>query len=107
MALARWERPALIENAAGYLVLGGAVYCEVRTEAAGNALADLFEDRDGLTPLANPFLASDGVPGFHVAGGSYQVRLYKTGYDFTPGNVERRSKENRNLRCAGSFFNRH
>ncbi len=83
MTLARWERPALIENAAGYLVLGGAVYCEVRTEAAGNALADLFEDRDGLTPLANPFLASDGVPGFHVAGGSYQVRLYKTGYDET------------------------
>lgn len=80
---ARWERPALIENAAGYLVLSDNVYCEVRTEAAGNALADLFEDRDGATPLANPFLAADGVPAFHVAGGSYQVRFYKTGYDET------------------------
>lgn len=83
MALARWERSALIENANGYLAVVGAVWCEVRTEAAGNALADLFEDRDGLTPLSNPFLASDGVPGFHVAGGSYQVRLYTTGYDET------------------------
>lgn len=83
MALARWERPALIENANGYLVVVGAVWCEVRTEAAGNALADLFEDRDGLTPLSNPFQALDGVPGFHVAGGSYQVRLYTTGYDET------------------------
>lgn len=80
---ARWERPALIENAAGYLVLADNVYCEVRTEAAGNALADLFEDRDGATPLVNPFLATDGVPAFHVAGGSYQVRFYKTGYDET------------------------
>ncbi len=83
MALARWERPALIENANGYLVVVGAVWCEVRTEAAGNALADLFEDRDGATPLSNPFQALDGVPGFHVAGGSYRVRLYTTGYDET------------------------
>ncbi len=82
-ALGRWERPALVEGAAGNLALATNVYCEVRTEVEGNALAALFEDRAGATPLANPFLASSGVPAFHVAGGSYQVRFYKAGYDET------------------------
>jgi hypothetical protein len=80
MALARWERP--IQDEAGNLITN--INCEVRREdVAGNPLASLYADRDGATPLANPFLSADGVPEFHAPGGAYKVRLYKSGYDQT------------------------
>lgn len=80
MAYARFEKPA--QDAAGNLLLN--VWCEVRREnVAGNPREPLFSDRLGAVPLSNPFMAADGVPAFHCAGGAFQVRYYKTGYDKT------------------------
>lgn len=79
MAYARWEQPA--QDAAGNLLTG--VYCEVRSEGFGNPLATLYADREGATPLSNPFFSASGVPGFHVLGGAYRVRYYLSGYDET------------------------
>lgn len=80
MVLARWQRP--IQDAAGDIVLAG--QCEVRREdVAGTPLAVLYSDRDGTTPLGNPFSFADGLPAFHAAGGSYKVRVYGTGFDDT------------------------
>lgn len=80
MAFARWERP--IQDGAGNLIAD--VWCEVRREdIAGSPKATLYSDRAGASILANPFLAADGIPAFHAAGGSYRVRIYKAGYDET------------------------
>lgn len=80
MAFARWERP--IQDGAGNLIAD--VWCEVRREdVAGNPKATLYSDRAGASVLANPFMATDGIPAFHAAGGSYRVRIYKAGYDET------------------------
>lgn len=80
MTLARWEQ-AVIDDAGN---LQTAIYCEVRKEGvAGNPLATLYSDRDGTTPLGNPFLAADGVPAFYAIGGAYKVSLYKAGYSRT------------------------
>jgi len=80
MTLARWEMPVIDDEGN----LQTSVYCEVRKEGvSGNPLATLYSDRDGVTPLGNPFLASDGIPAFHAAGGAYKVYLYKTGYSRT------------------------
>lgn len=79
MVLARWEKPIIDDE--GNLVTN--VYCRVEREVTGNPLAAIYSDRDGTTPLANPFLAADGVPAFHAIGGAYKIRVYKTGYDKT------------------------
>lgn len=80
MTLARWEQPVIDE--AGNLQTQ--VYCEVRKEGvSGSPLATLYSDRDGATPLGNPFLAASGIPAFHAVGGAYQVYLYKSGYSKT------------------------
>jgi len=54
------------------------VSIEVRRES-DNTLATLFEDREGATPLGNPFVnspANNGHFRFHVAGGAYRVRAF-------------------------------
>jgi len=80
MPYARFEKPA--QDADGNLLTN--IWCEVRREdVAGNPLEPLFSDRLGASPLDNPFLAAGGVPAFHAAGGAFQVRYYKTGYDET------------------------
>lgn len=50
---------------------------EVRLESTG-ALATLYSDRAGATPIANPFTGdSDGFFAFHVAGGAYKITVTK------------------------------
>lgn len=72
MSLAKYNRVVL--DSAG---VGVAASIEVRSEVPGQPLAALYSDRDAATPLGNPFTAnSDGSFGFHVVGGSYQVRAY-------------------------------
>ncbi len=60
-----------VQDSAGNIVNGASI--EVRTEA-GNVLASLFSDTDGVTPLGNPFTAADGADaGFFVADGTYKI----------------------------------
>lgn len=73
MALAKYNR--VVQDAAGNGV--ASAHIEVRQEIPGQPLAALYSDRDGLSALGNPFDAdSYGRFGFHVVGGSYQVRAY-------------------------------
>lgn len=70
MALARWQ--ATIVDDTGNRLPGALI--EVRREAVGAALATLYSDRDGATPIGNPFAAdADGFAAFHVAGGAYKI----------------------------------
>jgi hypothetical protein len=70
MTMARWQ--ATITDARGNVVPGASV--EVRRESAGMPLAALYSDRDGTTPLGNPFTTgSDGAAAFHAAGGAFQI----------------------------------
>ena len=80
MPYARFQKAAV--DAAGNVLTN--VWCEVRREdVAGSPLEPLFADRMGDTPLSNPFMAADGVPVFHAAGGAFRIRYYKSGYDET------------------------
>jgi hypothetical protein len=70
MVLARWQG-TLVDDAGN--VLNGA-QVTVRREVAGAPLVSVYADRDGLTPLANPFtVGPDGYAAFHVAGGAYRI----------------------------------
>jgi hypothetical protein len=70
MTLARWQ--ATIQDEAGNVLPGATV--EVRREVSGAPLAVLYSDRDGATPLGNPFAADgDGFAAFHVVGGAYRI----------------------------------
>jgi hypothetical protein len=70
MALSRWQ--ATIVDEAGNVLPGAQV--TVRREVAGAPLALLFQDRDGLVPLGNPFPAGgDGFAAFHAAGGAFRI----------------------------------
>jgi hypothetical protein len=79
MPLARREFTVVDES--GNIVTDAQV--EVRREVAGTPLAPIFSDRDGLTPLANPFPVDEdtAVAAFHAAGGAYRVRAFKTGFE--------------------------
>lgn len=77
MALARWQ--ATIVDEAGNIQSGASV--EVRSETAGAPLATIYSDRDGTTPLGNPFTAdSEGFAAFHVAGGAYKITATKSAF---------------------------
>jgi hypothetical protein len=70
MVLARWQRT--IVDDAGNILPGAQV--TVRREVSGAPLAVLYSDRDGTTPLGNPFTADgDGFAAFHVVGGAYRI----------------------------------
>lgn len=72
MAFGRYNFSVVDDN--GNLVNGASV--EVRHETVGAPLAILFSDRDGTTPLANPYTASDGAnAGFFVGGGAYRITV--------------------------------
>src|SRR5262245_29294830 len=54
----------------------------VRRETAGLPLAQLYSDRDGVTPLTNPTAAghfADGKILAYAIGGSYRVELLVDG----------------------------
>lgn len=61
-------------------LMTGPVTVEVRHEAT-NALPALFSDRNGASPLGNPFTVADGKVGFHVVGGPYRIVLTAPGLD--------------------------
>jgi hypothetical protein len=74
MPLARWQ--ATIVDDAGNIQTAASI--EVRGETPGSPLASIFSDRDGLTPLGNPFLSDgEGFAAFHVAGGAYRITATK------------------------------
>jgi hypothetical protein len=70
MALARWQR-TIVDNA-GNILPGAQI--TVRREVPGAPLAVLYSDRDGTTPLGNPFQAApDGFAFFFTAGGPLRI----------------------------------
>src|SRR5688572_25496578 len=77
MAFARWQ--ATIQDVAGNVISGAQI--TVTREVAGAPLVNLFEDRDGLIPMGNPFVAdAEGFAAFHVPGGSYRITASKGGF---------------------------
>lgn len=62
---------------------------EVRSEGIGQPLVSLYSDRDGETPLGNPFdvgsppFDGDGSFRFHAVGGYYQIKITSPNYDRT------------------------
>lgn len=69
MALARWQRS--IVDANGDVLPSAEV--TVRRES-DNALAVLYSDRDGETPMGNPFNAdASGFAFFYTLGGAYRI----------------------------------
>lgn len=69
MALAVWQ--STIVNRSGDVQPNAQV--EVRLESSG-ALAAIYADRDGTTPLSNPFNADEnGFARFYAAGGAYKI----------------------------------
>lgn len=73
MTMARYEATAT--DASGNVI--PFAHVEVRLEVPGQPLASLKSDRSGLVAISNPFDAdANGDFGFHVGGGSYQVRVY-------------------------------
>lgn len=70
MTLARYQ--FTVVDDAGNVLPNASV--EVRREATGQPIVSLYSDRNGATPIGNPFNAdSDGYAAFHVAGGAYRI----------------------------------
>lgn len=77
MPLARYQF-TVVDDAGNVLP---AASVEVRREAAGSPIASIFSDREGATPLGNPFVADgDGYAAFHAAGGAYRITASKNGF---------------------------
>lgn len=75
MTLARWQRYITDQN--GNIRPGA--YIEVRKEAPGSPLVNIYTDRNGTNLSANPFQTDpngDGLAYFHAYGGAYQIRAY-------------------------------
>ncbi|WIG51004.1 MAG: hypothetical protein OJF48_001921 [Afipia sp.] len=73
MVMAIWQ--ATIVDGAGNVLPGA--HIEVRTEAAGGALAPLKPNRDGSGTLGNPFDAdAEGFAQFFASAGFYKIRVY-------------------------------
>lgn len=70
MVYAHWERP--LQDAFGNLLAGQVRQIRVRRENTGT-LARLFSDRDGNSPMANPFTVTNGKIDFYTAGGAYRI----------------------------------
>ena len=70
MTLGVWQ--ATIVDQRGNVRPG--VLITVRDEAIGSPLSTLYADRDGTTPLSNPFAADgDGFARFYAADGTYRI----------------------------------
>jgi hypothetical protein len=77
MPLARYQF-TVVDDAGNVLP---AASVEVRREVAGTPIVPLFADREGATPIGNPFAAdADGFAAFHVAGGAYRITASKGGF---------------------------
>lgn len=80
MALARWQ--TTIVDEAGNIQNGASI--TVRREVGGSPLASIYSDRDGATPLGNPFTATtEGFAAFHAAGGAYRIDASLGGFSRT------------------------
>ena len=66
-----------ISDASGNIITGASV--EVRRES-DNVLVSIYSDRDGATPLANPFTDATGTGRFHAAGSAYKVTATKDAF---------------------------
>lgn len=66
-----------ISDASGNIVTGASV--EVLREL-DNVLVPIYSDRDGTTPLANPFTDATGTGRFHAAGSAYKVTATLGGF---------------------------
>lgn len=79
MPLAAWQ--ATIVDESGNVQAGASI--EVRRESTGT-LAAIYADRDGNTPLSNPFFAdSSGFARFHVSGGAFRITATKGSFSRT------------------------
>lgn len=77
MALARLN--LVIQDEDGNIIDGATI--TVQRELGGLPLAQLYSDRDGATPIGNPFTAADGADaGFHVVGGAYKITATKDAF---------------------------
>jgi hypothetical protein len=75
--LARWEQT--ITDEAGNRIDQPTI--RVEREVSGLPLAVLKSDKDGATPLSNPFTPATGVdPFFHTQGGFYKITITKGAY---------------------------
>jgi hypothetical protein len=80
MALARWQRS--ITDEAGTIQPLASI--TVRREVGGAPLASIYSDREGATPLGNPFTAdAEGFAAFHVRGGAYRIDASLGGFSRT------------------------
>ncbi|QUS40568.1 hypothetical protein RPMA_18290 [Tardiphaga alba] len=84
MALARHQ--FTVTDEAGNIVPFANV--EVRAEIPGLPLVQLYDDRDGISPIGNPIVAdADGFVFFHCLGGAYQIRVWLGALDATRNYV--------------------
>lgn len=73
--LARFQRTVADET--GNVQAGATV--TVKNRNAGLALAALYSDRNGSTPISNPFTTDgDGLIAFHAEGSAYQITINKS-----------------------------
>lgn len=80
MSLARYS--AVVQDLEGNAVPDALI--TVRKEQPGKAMAALKADREGGTPMDNPFNAGpDGSFFFHVVGGAYEIVASKDGETYT------------------------
>jgi hypothetical protein len=71
-----------VTDEAGNVLHGASI--RVRLEAAGFPLVAIYADREGASPLGNPFVAADGTEvRFHAPGGLYRIDATKDGYTQT------------------------
>lgn len=78
--VARWQRTIVDE--AGNVLSGATI--TVRREETSPSLASLFSDRDGTTPMTNPFNAdADGFAFFYAAGGPLRIDVVSGSFSQT------------------------
>ena len=75
MPLANYSSSIARVDTEGKLEAVGGATVEVRSSGTGN-LANLFDDREGLSPKSNPFQSdSTGAFAFYVSGGAYRIEV--------------------------------
>lgn len=80
MALARWQQ-TIVDDAGNVQPLASV---EVRRDVPGQPLVSLYSDRDGATPISNPFTAdAEGFAAFHTPGGPLKITATLGGFSRT------------------------
>ena len=72
-------RNLVIQDNDGNLMAGASI--EVRRDVQGKPLAQIYSDRAGLVPLANPFVTDDGKASFFAFGGAYQITATREAFE--------------------------